>query len=476
MTSSSDREQGPVEGSADGMSPADPAAAPGSQVPGSVPGSQGPAQPPEAAGSPVPEEMAGDGTSAVGDPRDPRDASDPTDSAPVDGSADPLGAEPAQIVTRLRPDGAATVEPRTAATEGHIDRAREQPEPTQVPTSASAPSDGGGAAPRTEPGTKADGPAPATPAEPRPADHAGAFTAYRIGDPGRAFERTRPLPAVDRGVVHDTVIDAAVISDAGGTERLILRGASGRGLSHQQYGDPRQDDIAYTISPDGAHLVCVVADGVSSGAWSHLAARIAVEEGSAHVAKLIATADPAELDWHEVLAHLTERITDAAATLPHAAALPVDSPASEVAALMATTIIVGVVAIAPGEDGTHRVTVVRLGDTSGWLLDDEDGWVALGDVKNEGNVIAESATACLPLVPKEPPAVVETALGAGSALLLLTDGVGDPLGSGHGEVGAVLAQQWARPPHPIEFAAQVCFGRKTYDDDRGAIGIWPVES
>lgn len=304
---------------------------------------------------------------------------------------------------------------------------------------------------------------------------AGAFTAYTIGDPGRAFERTRPLPAVDRGVVHDTVIDAAVICDTAGTERLVLRGASGRGLAHQQYGDPRQDDIAYTISPEGAHLVCVVADGVSAGSWSHLAARIAAEEGCAHVAKLVATTDPAQLDWQAILGHLAERVVDAAATLPHAVALPVDSAPQEVAAVMATTVIVAVVAITPGDDGTHRVTVVRLGDTSGWLLDDEDGWVALGDVKNEGNVIAESGTAALPLVPREPPAVVQTNLGAGSALLLLTDGVGDPLGSGHGEVGAVLAEQWAWPPHPLEFAAQVCFGRKTYDDDRGAIGVWPVE-
>jgi len=365
--------------------------------------------------------------------------------APVAGSDDPL-AEPAQIVTRLSPDGAATVGPRLPGAGADAVAGENAPAP-EAPAPAAAP----------------------------PPVTAGAFTAYSIGDPGRAFTRTRPAPAVDRGVVHDTVIDAAVISDPGGTERLVLRGASGRGLSHQQYGDPRQDDLAYTISPDGAHLVCVVADGVSSGAWSHVAARIATEEGAAHVARLAATTDPAQIDWHGVLTHLADRIVDAATTLPGDAALPVDATASQVAAVMATTVVIGVVGIVPGPEGTHRLTVVRHGDTSAWLLDDVDGWVALGDVKNAGAVIAESATACLPLVPADGPVVVESSLGAASAFLLLTDGVGDPLGSGRGEVGAVLARQWARPPHPIEFAAQVCFGRKTYDDDRGAIGVWPAQ-
>lgn len=350
--------------------------------------------------------------------------------------------------------------------------AAEAPSAPPAPGAGGAPPAAAGEPP-APPAPGASGAPPAAAGEP-PAE-AGAFTAYSIGDPGRAFTRTRPLPAVDRGVVHDTIIDAAVISDPAGVERLVLRAASGRGLAHQQYGDPRQDDLAYTISPDGAHLVCVVADGVSSGPRSHIAARIATEEGAAHVAKLVATTDPAALDWHEIFVHLADRITDAAATIPHAVALPVDSPPAEVAALMATTIIVGVIAIEPGADGTHRVVVVRLGDTSGWLLDDEDGWIALGDVKNEGQVIAESGTAALPLIPAAPPAVVETSLGAGSVLLLLTDGVGDPLGSGRGDVGAVLGRQWARPPHPIEFAAQVCFGRKTYDDDRGAIGVWPAQ-
>ncbi len=328
-------------------------------------------------------------------------------------------------------------------------------------------------------------PAPAAgptgpPPEPRAAkadpDAKGDFTPYTIGDPGRAFARTVPLPSTAPGGVHDYAMDAATISDADGTPRLVLRGASGRGLAHQQYGDPRQDDYGFALSADGNFLVGVVADGVSAGKWSHLAARLAAEEGSAHVANLLATTDAVDIDWRGVLVMLSERMQDLCATLPSRDPRDVELTPREIAEKMATTIIFGVVGVRPEEDGTHPVTVVRLGDTSGWILDAEDGWVALGDVKNEGNLIAESATACLPLVPEGDPLVVQTTLGAGAALLLLTDGIGDPLGSGKGEVGAVLAKQWASPPHPIEFAGQVCFGRKTFDDDRGAIGIWPVSA
>jgi hypothetical protein len=42
-------------------------------------------------------------------------------------------------------------------------------------------------------------------------------------------------------------------------------------------------------------------------------------------------------------------------------------------------------------------------------------------------------------------------------------------------VGRELARLWARPPHPVDFAGQVAFGRKTYDDDRGAVVVWLAE-
>lgn len=294
-----------------------------------------------------------------------------------------------------------------------------------------------------------------------------------IGDPGRAFTRIVPSPTGHLGV-PDTILDGVTVADPEGSPRLVLRAASGRGLSHQQYGDPRQDAYAFDLSEDGRHLVALVADGVSAAPWSHVGARIATEEGCAHVAKLLVGMAAVDIPWREVFVMLSERMQDACATLPSSEACDVELDAHQVAQKMAATIIAGVVGLTPDEEGSFPVTVVRLGDTSAWLLDQTDGWVPLGDVKNAGNVIAESATACLPLVPEEEPVVVATSLDPGAAFFLLSDGVGDPLGAGKGEVGAALQQLWTTPPHPLDFAAQVCFGRKTFDDDRAAVGVWPV--
>jgi len=56
----------------------------------------------------------------------------------------------------------------------------------------------------------------------------------------------------------------------------------------------------------------------------------------------------------------------------------------------------------------------------------------------------------------------------------MSDGIGDALGSGTGEVGEFLAKVWRRPPSPLAFAAQAEFSRKSFDDDRTALVFWPV--
>lgn len=381
-----------------------------------------------------------------------RDPSDPEPGADVDGDPMGLGSD------------------RTSAAPDLPDAHPEDVEGATSETSIASGVTSGSHSP-----TRPDSPDPSDrPPSPAVAT-TGSFEPYSIGDPGRAFSRTVSLLETKNRDSHDIAIDAATINDPEGTPRLIVRAASSRGLAHQQYGDPRQDDHCFVLTADGEWLVCLVADGVSSGEWSHLAAKVATEEGAADIAKLLATSDPAELPWREVLQRLADQLADICATLPSADAVDIDLTAQQVAAKMATTLVIGVVATRPDEDGTHAVTVVRLGDSSGWILDAEDGWIPLGDVKNAGNVIAESATACLPLVPDSDPVVVETTLGDDAALVLITDGIGDPLGSGQGEVATTLGQLWARPPHPVEFAAQVGFGRKTFDDDRGAIVVWPVE-
>jgi serine/threonine protein phosphatase PrpC len=290
-----------------------------------------------------------------------------------------------------------------------------------------------------------------------------------IGDPGRAASKVIPVPDRETAYRADTVVDGVVVTPAGGGRSVTLRGASVRGRSHRYYGKVRQDEFAYR-APDGSSwLVLAVADGVSAGEKSHEAAKIVTRSGCTHLGRLLASQHADSLDWSAVLNRLTEEIVRFGRDrlgLPET---------EKVAHHLAATAVFAVVDLSGDQDDVP-VHAVSVGDSSAWLLRPEtkQAWTPLHAVKNEGAIIASSATAALPSASLLRPTPVTTSIRAGEALVLMTDGVGDPLGAGTGEVGAYLAQAWARPPSPLSFAGQVDFARRSYDDDRTVLAIWPA--
>jgi hypothetical protein len=107
------------------------------------------------------------------------------------------------------------------------------------------------------------------------------------------------------------------------------------------------------------------------------------------------------------------------------------------------------------------------------VLRDGATWEPQQTLKNEGSTVASSRVEALPLLPPELDSPVATTLRPTDALVLMTDGIGDPLGDGSGPVGRFLAKMWSRPPAPLAFAAHVDFTRRSHDDDRTALAIWP---
>jgi hypothetical protein len=88
--------------------------------------------------------------------------------------------------------------------------------------------------------------------------------------------------------------------------------------------------------------------------------------------------------------------------------------------------------------------------------------------------VASSAVVGLPRIPTEvTPAVVDVA--DDDVLLIGTDGIGDPLGTGRGGVGDLFREVLTKPSAPslIEFAHAVDFSRETFDDDRTLVAVWP---
>ena len=178
------------------------------------------------------------------------------------------------------------------------------------------------------------------------------------------------------------------------------------------------------------------------------------------------------MPWEDILQALARRIVGHGRRT-----LATDRPAddigpADVAAIMATTLVVAALPVAAEADGSRTGVVLAVGDTSVFLLDAAGSWTPVTQVKNEGAQIASSATLALPYLPAGPLEPMPFRLEADHAVFVMTDGVGDPLGRGDGPVGRFLAEVWEQPPDPLSFGGQVGFARRSFDDDRTVVGIW----
>ncbi|MBP2333912.1 serine/threonine protein phosphatase PrpC [Saccharothrix coeruleofusca] len=304
----------------------------------------------------------------------------------------------------------------------------------------------------------------------------GRVEQFEVGDPGRAATRVVPVPDESAWDRRDTVLDGVALKDGGRRVVAELRAASVRGLAHRAYGTVRQDEYGYRRTPDGRYLVVGVADGVSAGALSHKAAVAAARRGVNMLVHALRTTAPDRMPWPDFLRAVAaeieaigrKRLAATGTADPHAV------PLREVANLLATTVLYAVVDLVPVA-GAHEVHLVSVGDTSAWVLREGGRWEPQQAVKNDGAEVHSSSVQALPLLPAALPPPVRTTVAPGEALVLVTDGVGDPLGHGAGAVGRFLAEVWAAPPASgLEFAAQAGFARRSYDDDRTAVALWPV--
>ncbi|WBB80602.1 protein phosphatase 2C domain-containing protein [Micromonospora sp. WMMD882] len=328
---------------------------------------------------------------------------------------------------------------------------------------------------RTPPGPRPAGVRGAAPVPPpRPAaepEWVGDFQPYAVGHPGQAAV-VRPAPDPGEWDRRDTVLDGVCLRDATGEPALELRAASVRGLSHRFYGTVRQDDYAFRCTADQRYLVAVVSDGVSNSRLSHKAANLVARVGAAEVARMLDQRPPEDLDWPELLRQLSDRVVLLAEKLVEP---PPDGGRpgyGDVARHLAATALFAVVGLRR-VDGATPVCLFAVGDSSAWVLRQGVRWEPQQPVKNADSVIATASTDAVPVKRSDFDPPVTTLLHAGDVLVLMTDGVGDPLGDGVGTVGRFLAGMWARPPAPLAFAAQVDFARRSQDDDRTALAVWP---
>ena len=137
---------------------------------------------------------------------------------------------------------------------------------------------------------------------------------------------------------------------------------------------------------------------------------------------------------------------------------------------MATTLVAG--CVMPADRGA-AVSIIQIGDSSAWILQEDRYRCVLDQKHDPGAQIITSAVSPLPRIP-DPLAPAEFLLPEDSVLLAGTDGFGDPLGDGGGKVGQLFAEHLKTPPSPRALAHLLDFSRETFDDDRTLLAIWPL--
>ncbi|MEV8354133.1 protein phosphatase 2C domain-containing protein [Streptomyces niveus] len=276
--------------------------------------------------------------------------------------------------------------------------------------------------------------------------------------PGPEFE-ARP-PGQDAFEFPDTECDGWA------TPLLTVRFASVRGAKHRYYRQPRQDAARAAVHEATGSIVFAVADGVSSATNAEFGAVEACGSALERMLQLL-TQGQESPDFQDVAQLAAERLRQLAQWRLHKMEL---EPA-EVAGLYATTLVAGVVRPDPAGP---VVDLCRIGDSGAWLLDRSTGrYQELFDSKTGSDaLLVSNEVSPLPHVP-DPLPRTSTRLAPHEALLVGTDGFGDPLGDGDGQVGSLFARHLAEPPTPLWFAHLVDFTRETFDDDRTLLAIWP---
>lgn len=256
------------------------------------------------------------------------------------------------------------------------------------------------------------------------------------------------------------------VIDGWSTDAVTLRGVSLRGHLHRYNGAPRQDDFALHHLPDG-RVIVLVADGVSGAAQSHIGASTATRQAAEWLHAQLGD-DIADTDWLGLLKSTAWALNERAQTLLGLAE-PDPVRAEE---QLSTTLMCAV--IEPTGTGALRAHLVGAGDSAAWLLSSGQFIQILGGKAESESGIASSAVVGLPRVPTEVTPVVIDVMGD-DVLLIATDGIGDPLGTGQGGVGNLFRDVLTKPcpPSLLEFAHAVDFSRETFDDDRTLVAVWP---
>lgn len=275
------------------------------------------------------------------------------------------------------------------------------------------------------------------------------------GEPSTASESPVPLRA---GASAGT---ACYRADGGSSAEFDVMAASVGGVGHRLAGRRCEDSYAWA-SPGAGRLALVIADGVSTAGRGGEGADIVV---SAACEFLLGADDWGEKECEGAVRGASEALVRTA------------GPA---AAQMTTTFVVALLsATGTGADTGVEVALARVGDSTAFVLR-QGGWRELFPHPGEDD-FRGFPVEVLPLREGVVPPAIEPSsavLSPGDVLVLLTDGVADPLREGPETVAPALAEVLASGPAggltPLALAHAADFSRRGCQDDRTVLAAWPL--
>jgi serine/threonine protein phosphatase PrpC len=265
--------------------------------------------------------------------------------------------------------------------------------------------------------------------------------------------------------------------DIGTAGTLAVIGATIRGGKHRYQGGPNQD--SYAILHDESvqsYLLIAVSDGVSNAQFSGYSSRKLVRHTVRAMARSLAI-EPERIWTSKDLQEIANSaIINAADGMRVWETDDLDSPKvpSSQATIydLSATLTVAIVPTNPLPNGNRPATVGFVGDSPSYILQN-DTWQLITPAIKQGDVMDQS-TAALPLQDNSKLKVdwIDVELAPGSALLVVTDGIGTSLDNGNTTLGEYLLSEWARPCSMKQFTNALDFDRSGEDDDRTVVAVW----
>lgn len=252
---------------------------------------------------------------------------------------------------------------------------------------------------------------------------------------------------------HENVRDTAIdwLDDKLGD----LRAISVRGHIHRHLAEVRQDNFAFARGAN--YLALAVSDGVGNAKSSHLGSAFAsrtIVENEAILDDVVSANAPGEVSLRDV------------ATLLLSVAADNGVSGSDVS----TTLTVAVVLDALSPAGDVSVVLAQIGDSPAFRLSSGE-WVELAFPVSEARRSDLIDNSVKPLPGHHTASVWVETFRAGESLVLVSDGVSDPIQS-NSQYASALGALWRdSAPSPADLLKVLDATVKSFDDDRTLVGI-----